>query len=234
MIAGGNAQKELRSATWTKNGAATTYGAGLSGDYDVVSMVLQSNAVYAASADGLAFDGRSGFSGRTGRQRIAELIVYDRPLTPAETAGVVAYLRRKWGFTVAETSADAVVNLAAGTSLDVADGQYLKTVGGEGVVNGNVTAGGFFADTASETGLTVDGTLTVAVHPAFALLNLPAEIGEGVVIPVATATAYEGAANLAHATFTGVPEGGRAKAKVVDGAIVVSVKPIRGLTMYLR
>ncbi|MDD4018462.1 MAG: hypothetical protein PHV28_11020 [Kiritimatiellae bacterium] len=64
--------------------------AGLSGGYDLVSVVSETDR----SADGLAFD-RSD-SGRTGGQRLAELIIYDRALSDTERRQVEHYLYGKW------------------------------------------------------------------------------------------------------------------------------------------
>ncbi len=63
---------------------------GLSGGYDLIS-VVQSAAL---TADGIAFDRNN--TSRSGGQRLAELIVYDRTLSDTERREVERYLYDKW------------------------------------------------------------------------------------------------------------------------------------------
>jgi len=63
---------------------------GLSGGYDIVSVTQSSDL----TADGLAFD--RGNTARSGGQRLAELIVYNRTLSDDERRQVERYLYEKW------------------------------------------------------------------------------------------------------------------------------------------
>ena len=79
------------STSYLNGQSANGWGTGLSGGYDLVSIVQSSGL----TADGLAFDRGFG-AGRSGGQRLAELIIYDRMLSDTERRQVEHYLYDKW------------------------------------------------------------------------------------------------------------------------------------------
>ena len=92
----GNTFRE--SQNWINGVSVTGTSKGLSGGYDQISTILPppSNIVIRA----LAKEGRLlqnvNNRGRSGGQRLAEFIVYDRELTEPERLATEAYLKRKW------------------------------------------------------------------------------------------------------------------------------------------
>ena len=220
------AQSEVQAAAWRRGGTNVASSAGLSGGYEVLSMVMKTNAVNAATAEGFAFDGRtihgdSGFRSRSGRQRLGEVIFYNRSLSDEERANVEAYLSTKWGFWQKTATNAATVAVAFGATLNTGDGQYVDSLAGSGTVNGNVTVRHLVRDFAAENVLSVNGTLTLARNPVIELLNVPANIRAGGPVAVASATAVANAENLSGATITGVPPAFLPRAFVRDGMVMV-------------
>ena len=137
-------------------------------------------------------------------------------------------------------AAESPVVIAAGATLEVRNGQSFASVSGQGMLIGDVTETDFVADAAASSGVTIGGTLTVGENPIVTLRNLPANMEDEsfvkVMIPVATATAYEGLENLADATFVGatLPEGVTAKFRKGASGLCVRVGRETGMTVILR
>ena len=241
------AQDDLYAwSDWRLNGGEifTNPGeVGLSGGYDVLSMVEwtttdpKHRSWNPASADGLAFDGRilngENWQQHCGNQRLAELVIYDTFVTGEDRLATEAYLSSKWGLSQKCPTNAATVALAAGTTLVSEKGsQYVGKLVGEGTVEGDVTVGAFVADAAATSLLSIDGTLTIPPAVSFDVRNLVFDV-EPVTIPVCTATACEGVENLRNATFVGLSDDCRARAKFMDGTLVVVVKG-RGMSIIIR
>jgi hypothetical protein len=227
-LVNGNAQFEVQAANWRVNGKKVTgTSAGLSGGWDVVSMAFQSNAVQATETEGFAFDGRfnpytGGYSygDRSSRQRLAEVLIYDRVLTTAEIAQTESYLSRKWNVHVPAASVKngLSVDLAAGTTLAMGEQTYLAGLSGAGTVAGNLTTGGLIADFATTGFVTVSGTVTVPEGIVVEVRNLP------VTVParrkLLEATDFAGEGNLSTATVVGdCPANRKISLQLKDGAI---------------
>ena len=225
---------DLRAASWRLNREDVTYASGLSGGYDLMSMVMKDTAT-GADADGLAFDGRilkgENYSSRTGRQRIGEIIVYNRVLSAEEREKVEGYLAAKW-FNGQQSSTNAAsVSLASGTTLRTEGDQYVDMIVGTGTVDGDATVRRFKANAESSAGFTVSGTLTIAPEPVFEVSGIDGRLTKELIIPVASASAFSGMENLAFAEITGVPENVNARAKVLNG--VLSVRLTNGGTIMI-
>lgn len=220
-----HAQTELQNAAWRLNGTDVTKDAGLTGGYDLLSMVMSADAAHPASADGLAFDGRilegEDYRNRSGRQRIAELIVYDRRLSDSEMQGVEAYLAVKWGFSQRSKTNAATVDLAAGTQMKTVGRQYVDTLSGVGEVVGDVVVRGIMKDCSMGGTLSVSGTLTISENPAITVSDISATLTAGGSIVLATAGSIEGVENLASATIAGVPERLRPRLAVRGGRLML-------------
>ena len=230
---------------WYRNGEklSSPCTSGLTGGYDTLSMALWPSSgpsghrsLNTASADGLAFDGREldGEDWRQcrGNQRLGELIVYDTFLSTEEQLATEAYLSAKWGLSQKCHTNAAVVVLAEGAGLVCTNGtQFVGSVSGTGTVEGDVAIRRFVADGASG-GFTVEGTLTIPESPVFEVRNV-VYAGGGAVVPVCLATACEGVENLIGATFVGVPETCRAKARFANGRLYVELRPI-GMKLIVR
>ena len=231
-ILSNHAQDEVEAASWRLNGNDVTKSTGLSGGYDLLSMVMGENAAYPASADGLAFDGRilipQDFRERTGRQRIGELILYNRSLTGEEREKVEAYLAAKWGFSQKSATNGAAVALTAGTTLQTVGRQYVDGLSGTGAVDGDVMVRRFAKDCAESGCLSVSGTLSIAENPVFSIANIAAA-GDPVVI--AEAASFSGAGNLAAAVIEGA-EGRLLQAVVRDGKLML--RSIRSMKIVIR
>ena len=245
LIGSDLAQDDLYAwSDWCRNGEVVSPSAdGLTGGYDVLSMVEwtttdpKHRSWNPASADGLAFDGRilngDDYRYYSGRQRLAELVIYDTYVTGEDRLATEAYLSSKWGLSQKCLTNAATVVLAAGTTLVSEKGsQYVGKLVGEGTVQGDVTVGAFVADAAATSVLSIDGTLTIPPAVAFDVRNLVFE--EGVVtIPVCAATSCAGLENLRTATFTGLPDYCRARAKFRNGTLVVDVMG-KGTAIIIR
>jgi len=228
-LVNGNAHDAVRNgASWRLNGeSVVATSTGLSGNYDVVSFVMRNGAT-APDADGLAFDGRylgnlKDYGGRVGRQRLAELIVYNRRLSAVEVTKVEAYLQAKWGFAQQSPVNAAQVEVAAGATVSCPTPQYLGKLYGAGSVSGDVTVKGFVVD-AAVGALTVSGTLTIPENPVVEVRDF----GSADEVVIAEATSYEGVANLKNATVIGEPSdiririsGGRLVAKRRGGMLLI-------------
>jgi hypothetical protein len=228
---------DLRAASWRLNREDVTCASGLSGGYDLMSMVMKDTAT-GANADGLAFDGRiittppQNYRTRSGRQRIGELIVYDRVLSAEEREKVESYLAAKW-FNGQQSSTNAAsVSLASGTTLRTEGDQYVDTLSGSGAVEGDVTVRRFRKDFADTGMLEVSGTLTLAENPVVEIADVPAKIPAGTLIPIASATAFSGRENFAGVTIIGIPDHLKAHLKIIDDTLYVRFG--RGMTLIVR
>lgn len=170
-LLGGAANSDARYANWWKNGVKVDPGATeLSGAWDQLSMVMQDNAAKYADVEGFAFDGRSieggtAYLNRSGGQRLAEVLIYNRVLSDAERAGTEAYLRSRWGVGMHHAATNlAGVVVAEGAVFDLLGArQYVAAVGGNGVVrNGTLETACLDAGEGGAGTLTVDGDLALA------------------------------------------------------------------------
>jgi autotransporter-associated beta strand protein len=108
------------STSFLNGQSVNGWGTGLSGGYDLVSVVHSSDL----TADGLAFDRTFG-AGRSGGQRLAELIIYDRMLSDTERRQVERYLYDKW---LAKTSDLRHVQVVTDATLQTASTDSDTTV----------------------------------------------------------------------------------------------------------
>lgn len=221
-----HAQDELERAAWRLNGADINCGSdGLTGGYDLLSMVMTNTAGASATADGLAFDGRilagEDYRARSGRQRIGELIVYNRGLSDSERLQVESYLAAKWGFAQKSTVNSATVDLASGTQLKTTGRQYVDTLSGVGEVVGDVVVRGIEKDCSVAGTLSVSGTITISENPVFTVRGLPSTFVAGDSIVIATAGAIVGAENVSSATIIGVPDRLRPRISVRGGKLTL-------------
>ena len=151
---------EIRKADWRMDGTnIVVTSTGLSGAWDLITMTI-SDDKHAANAEGFAFAG-GGWNGENprGRQRLAEVLIYDRALDATERESVENYLRAKWsvyGYQSKPTNA-ASVAIASGATFDLGGkAQYVAGLSGAGTVsNGVLTVGTLVAD------------MTDALHPEF-------------------------------------------------------------------
>ena len=203
-------------AVWRRNGTVINpLSDGLSGDWDVLTLTLEKPA-YFVSASGLAHDGRTFTSSNAqlvenlrsavGKQRLAELIIYDRVLTDEERLQNEAYLRAKWGVHAASAETTAAVSIAAGATLDCGGtSQYVAALTGAGTVaNGTLEAGALVADAAATDWTDVTGAFSIASGVTVDLRNLPAMDGNvNLKVRILKAAAFENVENLSTAVFTG-------------------------------
>ena len=270
-LAGGATHPDVKNANWYKNGEkvdpATTE---LSGRWDQLSMVMTSGDKY-ADAEGFAFDGRSLSSSpsmlhRSGGQRLAEVLIYDRCLSENERLANETYLCQKWGVGGMHASVTnlAAVRVAADAIFDLSGtNQYVAAVSGDGLVrNGVLQTAGLDAGTDGVGTVTVNGDLALANGTTWRIdLNgnaadltavtgtctfgspLTVELhGVGTAANLArasyivlTASAYESAASLTDAVFTGdsVPIALTPTLRVTSGGVRLSFCP-HGTLMIFR
>lgn len=177
-LLGGPAHKDAREAGWWMNGKSVNpQSASLSGGWDQLSMVLKGGYT---DAEGFAFDGRTITDGvylnRSGGQRLAEVVIYDRSLTDAERLQMETYLRSRWGLGVHASAENAAsVDLAAAAVLDLSGStQYVASVTGGGTVrNGTLVPGALVADAAATAWPTVTAALAFQAPQEIELRNLP-------------------------------------------------------------
>lgn len=237
LVNDGHALDSITSGSWRINGAGVNpRNTGLSGGYDVVSYVIPEDAQNIPNADGLAFDGRyigtSDYDSRVGRQRLAELIVYDRRLSEAEVEQTESYLSAKWGFSRVSATNCAEVTVAEGATLVCGAPQYIDKLSGPGSVEGDVTVRRFTADALGGAELSVAGTLGIAPNPTIEITNLPSGPFDCMTLEIARADGFSGTENLADAVITGngtVP----ARLRVSNGALLL-VLGRRGMEIRIR
>jgi len=170
---GGPADPKIKDATSITylNGVATNGSQTvLSGGYDLIGLVMNQ---YATEAEGFAFDGRyldsRAFGERSGGQRLAEVLIYNRPLSDAERRGIECYLQRKWALLPyrAHDGSAMTLSVAAGASVDLAGStQPVAHLTGSGAVTGGtlqVLEGISVGESEGQAGtLAVTGGLTLA------------------------------------------------------------------------
>lgn len=240
-LVGGAAHAAVQSADWRVNGkTANPRKDGLSGGWDVVSMALKPDATSTPTAQGYAFDGRW-TTGYTGHQRLAEVIIYDRVLTPEEIAASEEYLKNKWGFVsyVSDLVNEVDLDVLPGAYLDCnGTTQYVASVSGGGTVkNGMIKTARLrivFDDDGTVRTLAVDGEFVATEGFAVELVNAPSAsaLCGGDFLAV-SADAIGGADFVRAAPVTGVPGDLKARMRVrSDGRIVLSFA--RGLLLLVR
>ncbi len=123
---GGASDPKIRDASSVTylNGQATNGTlAGLSGGYDLIGLVMNQ---YATEAEGFAFDGRyldsGSYATRSGGQRLAEVLIYNRPLSDNERTGLECYLQHKWSLIPYRSNEGSAMTLAidSGASVSLA------------------------------------------------------------------------------------------------------------------
>ena len=141
-----NAQSETLHAAYRRNFKTISYTDGLTGGYDLLSMVgpeldpESDKSRYVMSAEGFAFDGRSSYIQR-GCQRLGEVLVYNRRLGEQELREAETYLAYKWNMMdvvpPGRTASGLVV--AAGAEVDFCGTtQYVASVSGAGELRNGV------------------------------------------------------------------------------------------------
>ena len=163
----------FRSAqSWTNGVAVDGTSVGLNGGYELVSTLTAGGAV----VNGLAKEMRTTLTGgqadgakRSGGQRLAEVLIYNRALTAAERQATEAYLMRKWfglsqggsqwGAELQVTGAGTLLLPHAGMSVAFdkisGGGTLTKAGGGTLTVESPESFGGTLA--LAEGGFTADG-----------------------------------------------------------------------------
>ena len=227
----GGADTKLKNATWHLNGTKIGYGTGLSGKWDVLSMVVKDDES-AVNADGLAFDGRSRkASGATnheynGHQRLAEVIVYDRRVSDEERVRIENYLRSKWLFGVHPAAENVTVNVAADASLVLGGAQRFAGLTGAGTVEGDISAMRLVADGAATAWPTVNGTFTIPEGVTVDFSNVDASTLP-VEVKILTATSVAGYEFAKNVSYTGVTlgAGDKVNLRFRNGALSAVIKP---------
>ncbi len=177
-----------RSAKWRLNGSdVSPTSTGLSGGYDVLSMVVSSESK-SVEAEGFAFDGRDSQENRKGGQRLAEVLIYDRKLSDAERLQVETYLQQKWGFAPYRVSNESQADFTVAEGATLALGgtsQPVKSVSGNGTISdgtlevqGNISAG---TDAVTPGVLTVDGDLTFGANSVWTI-DLAADAADKIIV----------------------------------------------------
>jgi len=220
-------------------GTITPMNTGLSGGWDVVTM-RQNSWTYTEGGAAGGFAWCTNVSDRSGSQRLAEVVFYNKRLTDEEREAGVYYLRTKWGmngsYQMSRTNALEIA-LVSGTSLDLngAD-QYLASLEGVGsVVNGGtLSAGNLVLDCSQEGMIAVDGDFEVREGMTIEIRNGFAVTGTGF-HPILSCDAVTGA-SLSTVTFTGDTsclERYSAKVRYVNGQLGVEFVG-RGLMVIVR
>ena len=212
----------IRQADWRMDGTnITVTSTGLSGAWDLITMTIP-DAKHAANAEGFAFAG-GGWGGEDsrGRQRLAEVLIYDRALDATERESVENYLRAKWsvyGYQSKPTNA-ASVAIASGATFDLGGNtQYVAGLSGAGTVsNGVLTVGTLVADMTDTLHPEFDESASLAINPGQHVLVSSA----GPITSSTTITVMEGA-------VTGTENISSAVVEIADGACP------GGLTARLR
>lgn len=212
----------------------TTSAAGLSGTYDLVSFSTLGGPVY---AEAFAVDNY----GTTGGQQLGEVLVYDRPLTCRERLDIEAYLMKKW-FDAATpgygTTAIGSLAVADGARAEIDGELALDGLSGNGTVEGDLTLNNSAVITASAaggalSGLTVDGTVTVAGGGTVALEGDAGSLAPGL-YAVLSCTTLSGAEGwLAGWSLTGAPAKYAASLTADDTGLYLLLSP-KGTLMLMR
>ena len=205
-----NGQKEFMNAAFRLNFANKAYTTGLSGGYDLLSMVIPeldgTTYKYPLNAQGFAFDGRSGFINK-GCQRLGEVLVYNRRLSAQEVRETETYLAIKWGLCNAvgegETLSGVLVDSGATLDLGSTTQKVAFVSGGGSIVNGCVETPAVKFD------FNAPGTLSAEAF-SFAdgftveLRNVSSETEDGF-YPIIAAGEFAGRDNARGATVVATP-----------------------------
>ena len=226
----------LRLGETRLNGAPVTPTAvGLSGAYDLVAFSTYPGG--GITTDGLAIDAYN----RTGGQQLGEVLLFDRALTLRERLDIEAYLMKKW-FDVAtpgyETTAVGSLAVADGARLEIDGELSVDGVSGGGTVEGDLTLNNGAVITATAaggalSGLTVDGTVTVAGGGTVVVEGASDTLTSGL-YAVLTCTSLVGDDGwLAGWTLTGAPSRFAAKLVADGGHLYLRLTP-KGSLMMMR
>jgi hypothetical protein len=101
---------------------------------------------------------------------------------------------------------------------------------GEGSIEGNVTVGGMIAEYGGS-GLTVDGTLTLADGAVISVKGVEGPVRDEIEIPLAEAAGVQG--DLSSVVFTGVPGDTPARLRFREGVLSVCIGR-RGFFMKVK
>jgi hypothetical protein len=226
----------LRLGETRLNGAPVTpTSVGLSGAYDLISFsTYPGGGIY---TDGLAIDAYN----RTGGQRLGEVLIFDRALTLRERLDTEAYLMKKWFNTATlgyETTAIGSLAVADGARAEIDGELALDGLSGNGTVEGDLTLNHGAVITASAaggalSGLTVDGTVTVAGGGTVALEGDAGSLAPGL-YAVLSCTTLSGAEGwLAGWSLTGAPAKYAASLTADDTGLYLLLSP-KGTLMLMR
>lgn len=241
-LLGGAAHSQVQSAAWAVNGKSVRpHEAGLSGGWDIVSMVVSDDG-HSTGADGFAFDGRTvdnplDYSVRAGRQRLAEVLFYDRRLSEDEVRATEAYLSRKWNVSVPAASAEnnLTVLLSAGTSLEMGELAHLAGLGGVGAVTGDVAPGRLIVDFAADGYLDVGGKFTISPGMEIEVRNVAEAPADSGWVRVLDADEFDGVDNLSGTVVSGeaLPRGKKLSVRLRSDGIYVKCGSA-GLAVVIR
>jgi len=135
--------RDITSQTYLNGVATNGTTTGLSGGYDLIGLVMNQ---YATEAEGFAFDGRylenKSYGERSGGQRLAEVLIYDRPLSNGERQRVESYLQQKWTLKPYRAGVGSAMTLSIGSGGAVDLGGSVQPianlVGGGSVSSGTL------------------------------------------------------------------------------------------------
>jgi hypothetical protein len=185
---------------------------------------------HSTGADGFAFDGRTvdnplDYSVRAGRQRLAEVLFYDRRLSEDEVRATEAYLSRKWNVSVPAASKEnnLTVQLSSGTSLEMGEFTHLVGLGGTGTVAGDVAPGRLIVDFAADGHLNVGGTFTISPGMEIEVRNVAEATADSRWVRVLAADEFIGGENLAGCAVVGEtpPKGTKISVRLREGGLYV-------------
>ena len=250
VYAGGDIASTAK-CTWRLNGEVIDPTVtGFRAAWEILSMNLRSDDGNVPDIGGFAADARAfqewEQANRAGRQRLCEVIFYDRVLTTEEVAANEAYLNAKWGVLPIRTAVQNGLGvILAGGALDCAGtDQYVDGLAGSGaILNGNLTVGRSWAIALSETGAdSVSAAGGLAFEPGLVIrLENASALPKSrwmEWITVATADSVAGVQNLKTAQFE-VPdldENAYPQVRVVDGdGKRIQVRLLRsGMSVIIR
>lgn len=197
---------------------------------------------HSANAEGFAFaEGSWNGVATRGRQRLAEVLVYNRALGAEERESVENYLRSKWGVYGYQASPTnmASIALASDAVLDLGGNeQYVAALSGAGVVsNGVLYAGTLAADPTATAQPAFDATSSLAIGPGQrVVVSNAVSVASGTTIPVMTG-AVSGTENLSSAVVeiegVTVPGGVAPRLRYADGTLFVKFVST-GMTVSFR
>lgn len=212
-----NAQKEALKSAYRRNFTPISYTAGLTGGYDLLSMVgpeldpESEDCRYTMSAEGFAFDGR-GLN--YGCQRLGEVLVYNRRLDEQELKEAETYLAYKWNMmdTIPPGRTASGLAVAAGAEVDFnGTTQYVASVSGAGeFLNGVLETAKIVWDFENPTMLTA-AAFAFAEGFAVEVLNAPAK-PELADVKILDCSEFSGRENFVKTAVTGVTGSLRLKA----------------------